>query len=85
MSWTIRKPSNTKKKSELNHCSAKDVFLKKGKVINEEKKDVSENFINGALKAFDYAIKYQVEAAILKEKAQVVALDVYIMGILIQL
>ena len=58
-----------RKKSELNHCTSKDVFLKKGKVINEDYEDVSENFINGALKAFDYAIKYQVQEAILKEKS----------------
>ena len=58
-----------RKKSELNHCTSKDVFLKEGKVINEDYEDVSENFINGALKAFDYAIKYQVQEAILKEKS----------------
>ena len=38
-----------RKKSELNHCTSKDVFLKKGKVINEDYEDTLDRvFINGA-------------------------------------
>lgn len=56
-------------KSELYHCSPKDVFQKKGKIITENGKDVSASFIQGALKAFDFAINYEVSEAIVKENS----------------
>lgn len=65
----LGKLSTPRNKSELYHCSPQDVFLKKGKVINDKKEDVSENFVNGSLKAFEYVLTYQIEEAIVKEKS----------------
>lgn len=48
---------------------------KGNKVINKEGKDVTKNFINGACKVLDIALKNNVKKAILKSKSPSCGLD----------
>ena len=50
-------------------CPRKPAEIKGDKVINSENKDVTENFVSGAEKALEIALKNKATLAILKESS----------------
>jgi len=62
-------PTPRKKSFITDSKNGRDVLIGRAKVVNEEGKDVTKNFIKGAKTALELALKHKIKKAFLKSRS----------------